>query len=46
MRRAWAYRNDKPDGAAARELAALWRWINARLRGLNHEQTTGHQASR
>jgi chromosome partitioning protein len=26
----------EPDGAAARELAAMWRWLNARLKGLKH----------
>jgi chromosome partitioning protein len=26
----------EPHGAAARELAALWRWINARLKGLRN----------
>jgi chromosome partitioning protein len=27
----------EPEGAAARELSAFWRWLNARLNGLNHE---------
>jgi chromosome partitioning protein len=27
----------EPQGAAARELSAFWRWMNARLNGLNHE---------
>jgi chromosome partitioning protein len=27
----------EPNGPAARELAALWRWINARLKGFKHE---------
>ena len=26
-----------PEGPAARELAALWRWLNARLKGLKHD---------
>jgi chromosome partitioning protein len=26
----------EPNGTAARELAALWRWLNARLKGLKH----------
>jgi chromosome partitioning protein len=32
----------EPQGPAARELAALWRWMNARLKGLSHEQATAN----
>jgi len=28
----------EPKGPAARELAALWRWINARIKGTTYEQ--------
>jgi chromosome partitioning protein len=31
------------EGPAARELAALWRWLNARLKGLRNGQTTTNQ---
>jgi chromosome partitioning protein len=35
----------EPNGPAARELAALWRWLNARLnrpKGLQHAEKTNH----
>lgn len=35
----------EPKGPAARELAALWRWLNARLKGLKNGQTTANQTN-